>query len=202
MSVPNCGPLNCSGCCRLDGTCAGGYSGNECGHGGTLCENCGSTGGVCQSGACYGGGTPTSCPATYPGCSPATTNPAPVTLLGACPPDILITGQKICSGSSSACGVWFQTLKGTQPKCYDCLLPFTGPKALGTCLQPYVDPSCDHDLACSLDCINVACGQCTDASKQQCQDGVWNGSCAGYVAGIYCAVNGYNKAPFCNPDVD
>ncbi len=203
--VPNCGPLNCAGCCRVNGTCASGYLGSECGHGGVLCENCSSTGGVCQNATCYGGGTPSNCPAAYPGCSPSSANPAPITKLGACPAQALLNGQKACAGTPTpaSCGTWFANLQNKNPECYACLLPFTGPKAFGTCLQPYLDPSCDHDLSCSLDCQTVACAQCsTDTQKQQCQEGVFNGVCSGYIQGVYCAYAAFSQAPFCESTGD
>jgi hypothetical protein len=186
--------------------CENGYADNRCGHGGVLCENCTNTNGTCQSGTCAGG-NPANCPANYPGCSPNETNPQPIQALNACSPVTLKEGSVACTGdpTPAACSVWFQNLQTTSPDCYKCMLPFTGPKAVGTCLAPYLDVSCNHDLACSLDCYTVACSQCSAADQSLCQQNVWNpgSTCSGYTQGLYCMqAAAQGPGAFCVPTGD
>ena len=223
VTVPNCSPYNCAGCCSKSGTCEPGFVTAACGHGGTLCENCANTGGYCQSGSCTSGGaggsggswydggvggaggSSANCPANYPGCSPSASVPQPTKTLNACSAVDLKNGSVSCSGDPTppSCGLWYQQLKGTNPGCYTCLLPFTGPMAFGSCLAPFLTAGCNHDLACSLDCQQVACAQCDDATKQACQDGVWSGTCAGYTQGLWCAQTALQgQGAFCQPTGD
>jgi hypothetical protein len=162
------------------------------------------TGTTCQNGACSGGSS-SSCPVSYPGCSPAANIPQPLTLLNSCSPIDLKNALVNCGGSTTppSCGVWFNQLQFSSPACYKCLLPFTGPKAFGTCLAPYLDPGCNHDLACSLDCQAVACGQCTQAELSACQQSVWSSACGGYLQGLYCAEAAMQgPGSFCSPTGD
>ncbi|MBI5537396.1 MAG: hypothetical protein HY898_32030 [Deltaproteobacteria bacterium] len=204
VTVPNCGPSNCAGCCTKGGVCQNGYADNHCGHGGVLCENCTNSGGSCINSTCSGGSA-SNCPASYPGCSPNASSPQPVKTLNSCSPVDLKNVYANCTGTPTppSCGAFIAQLKTTNQACYNCLLPLTGPQALGTCLAPYTDAGCNHDLACSLDCNQVACAQCDAFNQQQCEQNVWTGTCAGYTQGLFCAQSALQgPGAFCAPTGD
>jgi hypothetical protein len=45
----SCSPVNCSGCCDIDGICQAGFSPSACGEGGDSCQNCSALGGTCNA---------------------------------------------------------------------------------------------------------------------------------------------------------
>jgi hypothetical protein len=202
--VPNCGPGNCSGCCTLGGQCRPGQSNTQCGKLGVVCENCLQTGGSCIGGSCSG---QPNCPAPYQGCPSYLSTPKPVQSLGVCPQSELDQMKAMCTGDPPppSCQDWFQKEQVANPGCYKCLYQFLGPNGFATCLAPFLDPSCNHQLSCSLDCVSVACSQCTSQYQQQCQNDVFMGSgtCSGYMQGLYCAQTAINgPGAFCNSTGD
>ena len=72
---------------------------------------------------------------------------------------------------------------------------------MGTCVAPYLSDPCNHAYACTMDCLETACGQCAAGQQQQCNQSslMGTGVCSGYVQGYACytaAVQG--QASFCN----
>jgi hypothetical protein len=205
-TTQTCDPQNCRGCCRTDGVCGSGWTNDECGSGGVVCQNCVVFGGTCQNQSCTPGPTP-DCPAAYSGCPNYYRTSQPTTSLGVCQPYDLDALRDACNGTptSPSCGQWFQNEKATNPLCYTCVFQFTGTDAYAKCLAPYIRHTCNHELTCTLDCMNQACGQCSTQQVDQCQNDIFQGggTCSVYTQGIWCAQDAINqKAPFCGSGPD
>jgi hypothetical protein len=148
---------------------------------------------------CTGGAT---CPADYPGCNPGavTTPPFSAASCGSGELDALAAA---CTGggTSTACAQFFQRLLSANPRCYDCMLQFTGSDAYTRCVAPFLTQSCNHDLTCALDCSNVACDRCPTAQEGTCRQLAFDAGaqCNAWINGYYClqaALGG--PAEFCD----
>jgi hypothetical protein len=80
---------------------------------------------------------------------------------------------------------------------------YTELKGLLTCAASFVDPTCNHNIACTVDCAASTCIACTDpASNEQCQaQELQTGTCASLVttASPCLATALILQAQVCNP---
>lgn len=187
IDAATCGPWNCQGCCTANGTCVPGQSNLRCGVGGQQCTNCTTNNGTCDAGQCV---YPNSCPAAYGGCPSYESVTVPYTKPSACSQAVLDKAVAVCAGTPTppACGQYLLDLQQTDPACGQCIWQFTGPNAAATCVAPYLTDTCNHAVACTFDCLDVACSQCAIDQTQQCRDSaLWNsGTCSGYTQGAFC----------------
>ncbi|HEX4478109.1 MAG TPA: hypothetical protein VH142_23655, partial [Polyangiaceae bacterium] len=117
------------------------------------------------------------------------------TIAGACP------GKT----AGTACNAQIQSLVKSNPGCFDCMQQFLFDGAVVRCLAPFLSATCNHDLSCSTDCTNTACGQCAAANEGTCQTGAFQsgGECQGYVSGTFCAQAAFSgPGAFCNLSAD
>jgi hypothetical protein len=186
-SGPHCGPDNCAGCCTANGNCVSGAASNECGQFGKLCDNCQAKNQTCIGQVCSSGST---CPAAYPGCSPDALTP-PAVASNSCSLQELDGLEQACSGAppGPSCGQYYQSLLSSNPACYNCLLQFVGDTAYARCLAAFLTQDCNHSLTCAMYCSNTACGQCSGAQQESCQDQQFSsgGQCQPWVNGYFCA---------------
>ncbi len=197
----HCGPDNCAGCCDGTGQCRPGAANQFCGQYGKLCDNCSAKSKTCIGQVCSNGST---CPAAYAGCSPGKVTPPPASFK-ACNATQLATVGAACKGSggNSACGDAFQTLLGSDPGCYDCLIQFATEAAYVRCLAPFLSAACNHSLSCAVECSNTSCNACPANQEEQCRDGLFaqGGACRAYINGYYCAEAALSgPAQFCKFD--
>jgi hypothetical protein len=186
-----CGPANCAGCCRPDGTCDTlGITNDSCGQGGDLCASCTDSGSFCNPlvspRRCSASAS--TCPAPYGGCSASNAVP------------VIPTGQNVCSATalaaisfacatnpnSAACSAFFGFLPSA---CRQCLAPFRVPlselSGLYACASSFVSSSCRQAMGCSVDCVADSCAQCDPNAVSACRASVsTTGTCASYSASI------------------
>jgi hypothetical protein len=198
----HCGPDNCAGCCTATGMCRPGIGSASCGQYGALCDNCTAKSQTCQNQVCSNGST---CPAAYPGCSPAAATTPPFSS-SSCSGTDLTSLATACAGANpgAACATFLQRLLQSNPSCYDCVLQFTGEDAVVRCVAPYLTNQCNHDLTCAVDCSNTSCNQCPAGQSEACRNqtfGTQGGQCQSWINGYYClqaALGG--PAQFCDFD--
>jgi hypothetical protein len=185
---PNCGPSNCLGCCTIDGTCVVGNSNNDCGVGGTACQDCGAQNLSCVNSACHS--TTTTCsPSPYAGCPSDLISVAPVTSLGSCSKDDLAAMEKFCNNDSSFV-TCIQTLKQysiDHPGCGKCAIQFATPRLQAICSAAFVDKSCNHTLTCGVDCLVTSCNSCPNSELDQCYQQTAESACPELTSGSDCA---------------
>ena len=201
---PHCGPDNCGGCCAANGTCRAGDAAASCGRFGAQCESCTAAGQTCQSGAC--GVTGATCPAPYAGCNPGSLTPPPAQSTS-CTSGDLATIAGACPGKTAGtkCTAEIQSLVMSNPGCFDCMQQFLFDGAVVRCLAPFLSATCNHDLSCSTDCTNTACGQCAAADQGTCDKDAFQsgGECQAYVSGTFCAQAAFSgPGAFCNLAAD
>jgi hypothetical protein len=202
---PHCGPDNCAGCCDATGICRPGSASNNCGQFGKLCDNCTAKGQTCAGQVC---GTGSNCPAAYGGCAPNLVTP-PAFSSKSCNQAQLSDVAAACQGQGNPnCGDAFQSLLGSDPGCYDCLIQFGTDLAYVRCLAAFLTQNCNHALTCASQCSQTACGNCPSEQQQEnCSDTVFGqgGMCRSYINGYFCAQAALNgPAAFCefqNDDV-
>jgi hypothetical protein len=172
--VQKCGPSNCAGCCRPDGTCDGlGSNNNSCGQGGVACDNCSATGSFCNGlvvpRRCND--DQSTCPAPYNSCAPGITMPATPQLQNVCTDANLDTLALACAGGADtiACGIAVAALPAA---CRTCIAPFNHPfeqnTGLFACAASSVSTSCRRAMGCSDDCAQTSCSQCLATSENSC----------------------------------
>jgi hypothetical protein len=62
--------------------------------------------------------------------------------------------------------------------------------------------TCNHELACLVDCVGTTCAQCQSQSAQsQCQAQAPTAECSGFSSGATCAQTALTSGPgaFCAP---
>ena len=202
-----CGPANCPGCCRSDGTCdALGITNDSCGQGGGLCASCTQSGTTCNvlSFPRRCSASSSTCPAPYGGCSASNGVPS------------LPTGQNVCSGtalaaisfacatnpSSTACAAVFGFLPAA---CRQCLTPFRVPfgelSGLYACASSFVSASCRQSMGCGLDCAADSCAQCDASAVSSCRTSVnTTGACASYSASVALCAGTTLLTGLCSPN--
>jgi hypothetical protein len=207
-----CGPGLCDGCCDASGACRDGFVDGECGSGGSACVDCAAGGSTCDETVSPRVCTnqQSTCPALYPSCPPGVTTPPPALHPNACDANALAQASAACAGgaTSFACLAFFQAERtngdgGTA--CAACLQPFDVPFADGDgiylCAAPFVDPSCNRDTGCYLDCETKSCRECVPAEVVPCETGQRTANCAIYANGLACVQTALGaSAAFCNPD--
>jgi hypothetical protein len=187
----HCGPDNCGGCCTANGQCVNGQNNARCGLYGDLCDNCSTKNQTCQNSACGNPGA--TCPAPYAGCNPGVLTPPPTPTQNCSDADLASVVQA-CKGTppgqtSQACQNGLAALLRSSPGCFDCLQQFTNTGGVASCLAPFINSSCNHDLTCSLACGDAACGSCPAGDQSTCRNGAFtaSGTCSSYVNGTFCA---------------
>ncbi len=199
VDAGTCGPWNCQGCCTAAGVCVSGQGNQRCGVGGQQCVNCTTNGGTCDAGQCV---YPNTCPAPYGGCPSYETVTPPYTKTNVCSQDTLNKVVMACAGTPTppGCELLLSSLQQSDPACGQCLWQFVGPNAPATCVAPYLSDTCNHQVACTFDCLNVACAQCPTDQSQTCRDDALasGGTCAGYTQGALCYQSALQQASFCN----
>jgi hypothetical protein len=200
-SGTHCGPDNCAGCCTANGLCRPGSGSANCGQFGALCDNCVAKGETCQNRVCSDGSV---CPAPYPGCSPGSLTPPPVSSRSCSNAELERLAQA-CAGQSPgpACTRYFESLLRSNASCYDCMLQFAGPDAYTRCVAPFLTPGCNHDLTCAIDCSDASCSGCSASNEASCQARVFeqDGACRPWTNGYFClqaAIEGPGR--FCDFD--
>jgi hypothetical protein len=203
--------LNCQGCCDSAGNCLGGFLDNQCGSFGATCADCT---GLSPPSTCATNLSPRTCtsqqmqcPTPYPGCAPTLTEPILTKQPGACTKPDLQQAAAACSAGAhtSACGSFFQFEFQQNPNCGNCLQPFdydfTEGSGIIECAAPYVDPTCNHNGACFLDCYNQSCFSCPDQTTfAQCQMQILSGQCSSYYQAEQCVTTALGgPASACNP---
>jgi hypothetical protein len=208
--TPKCDATSCpAGCCDTSGTCQGGFLDNLCGDNGMSCQNCLAIGSTCDVNV-----TPRTCvseqmqcPSQYGGCNPSLMEQGPP-FEKVCPAADLQNAAAACaSGAQSVgCQAFFSFEEQQRPGCAACLQPFdydfSASLGIINCVTPYLSSTCNHELACFVDCAGSTCAQCPDqASMQQCQNGAGQAQCSSFSSGAACATQALFGGPgsFCAP---
>jgi hypothetical protein len=203
----------CAGCCDSAGNCLGGFLDKQCGSFGSTCEDCTalSPASTCDTALnqrmCVS--QQMQCPAPYPGCSPNLTQPIPVTQSGACSTSDLQQAAAACASGAmtTACQQFYQFEFQQNQNCGSCLsqfdYDFNQNVGVITCAATFLDPTCNHNSACLLDCTNQACGQCPDQTtfgQCQTQTQASSGECSSYYQAEQCVTKALaGPASVCNP---
>jgi hypothetical protein len=203
--------MTCSlGCCDASGICQDGFLDDQCGSGGTTCQNCASANETCGVDT-----TPRSCttqastcPASFSQCTPGTTTPVPVNQPGVCTAQDLNEAQAACAtgADSAGCAAFLATLNANGASgCASCLAPFIVPFAEETgiflCVAPFVDASCNVDTGCFTACETASCSQCPAGQAASCQQQATVGTCGTYQEEAACTVSALaSTAAFCDPN--
>jgi hypothetical protein len=190
---PRCTPANCGGCCDQNQNCQGGFTPTVCGQGGSGCVDCTLSGSTCDVSV-----TPrvcqnmqNQCPSTYAGCPNGLSTPVQRFNQGVCSQNELQNGSSACSAGahSTACQSFFSFEQMQNPSCAKCLsnfdFDFLELKGILECVSPFVNATCNHDIACLFDCATSSCLKCPDPpSTTQCQGQAVNGSCGGFAMNV------------------
>jgi hypothetical protein len=191
----------------------GGFLDNQCGSFGGACQDCTKLSPPSTCDTSLNPRTCTSqqmqCPTPYAGCSPSLTEPVQTTQHGACTGSDLKQAAAACASgaNTAACQSYFQFEFQQNQTCYNCLTPFDFDFSQNTgviaCAAAYLDPTCNHNSACLLDCSNQSCAACPDpTTTAQCQTQIdaTSGQCSSYYQAEQCvntALSG--PASVCNP---
>jgi hypothetical protein len=186
---PACTPQNCAGCCDPSGICEAGFLDTACGQFGVACSDCTSRLLACDDNAspraCT---TPQAlCPAPYGGCAPGLQVFAQQTHQGVCSVNELANAGEACSlgAHTQSCASFFSFESSSSPACAQCLSAFDFDyvelKGILACVAPFVDPSCNHNIACVNDCAASSCMACSGAANNlACQtQELASGGCSG-----------------------
>jgi hypothetical protein len=207
---------SCIGCCDSSGACQPGFIDTQCGGSGASCVDCTKKMPAvkCDSKAqppgC--GQQPVSCPGTYAGCAAGSTI-TPTTAAKACSSNDLQNASAACANGwdSTACYNFFSYEQTQNFSCSQCLSQFwfgqtylfTWSFGVDACLQPFLDPTCNHAAHCSDDCLNNACQGCyTSAEEAQCftTASAAAGVCSTYSQAAACTSSALAGAgAVCNP---
>ena len=203
---------SCTGCCDVSGNCQLGAIDAECGQVGSACQDCTS---LNPPSTCDLSVSPrtcasqqTTCPAPYPGCPLALQTPSPVRQM-VCSPNDLQNAAAACTGGAHTlpCLTYL-----TFDLCGFCLAQFdydfVTQVGISACVAPYLDATCNHNSACSADCVVQSCDACLDpaanagarASTTGCDTQVQAGACAAYFQADQCVTQALDgPAAVCNP---
>jgi hypothetical protein len=217
--IPDSGPdvslcsLNCQGCCDSAGNCLGGFLNNQCGSFGSTCQDCTTLSPPSTCDTSLSPRTCTSqqmqCPSPYTGCPPSLTEPVLTEQKGACTTMDLQQAAAACAAgaNSTACQSFFQFEFQQNQVCYNCLQPFdfdfSQNSGVVACAAASLDPTCNHNSACFLDCYNQSCAACPDQTTFgtcEMQVVATSGQCSSFYQSEQCVNTALaGPASFCNP---
>jgi hypothetical protein len=205
-----CGPDTCAGCCDPFGACLPGFLDTQCGDTGSACQDCTT---LVPPSTCDVSLSPRvctsqqqQCPAPYGGCDPAL-------LVQTQPPQKVCSAGELqnaaagCSGGAytAGCNAFYQFESQSNGACANCLQPFDFDFAdlsgLAACAAPSLDPTCNHNAACFLDCSNQTCSNCPDdPTTTQCQAQVRTGQCGVFAQNATCVLpSAFPPGSLCSP---
>jgi hypothetical protein len=184
---PPCSSANCAGCCDGNGNCQAGFLDTACGQNGAGCTDCTGSGSMCDVNitprACLN--MQDQCPSNYAGCAAGLVTPGEKLGQNICSGTDLQNAGSACSAGAhtTACNSFFAFETGQNPACAQCLstfdFDFTELKGVLECVSPFVNATCNHDIACLFDCASQACDRCPDPqATTQCQGQAINGTCS------------------------
>jgi hypothetical protein len=108
--------------------------------------------------------------------------------------------------NTAGCQAFFQFEKQQHPQCGSCLAPFDFDfsAALGivNCTLPFMNTTCNHNVACLVNCATTTCSQCMgQAAISQCESAAPTGQCSSFNSGVMCvdAAITSGMGAFCAP---
>jgi hypothetical protein len=125
-----------------------------------------------------------------------------------CPATDLTNAVEACqAGAKSAgCVAFFQFEQKQHPACAACLAPFdydfTQYLGIIDCVTPFLTSTCNHELACLVNCVDTTCAQCQgQGAVSQCQSEAPGLQCSSFQSGANCVTAAVTSGPgsFCAP---
>jgi hypothetical protein len=131
------------------------------------------------------------CPSNYGGCPSGLSTPVQPFSQGVCSSTDLQNASSGCSAGAhtTACQSFFSFEQMQNPACAKCLgafdFDFLELKGILECVSPFVNATCNHDIACVFDCATTSCQKCPDPQAvTQCQGQAINGTCSSFATSL------------------
>ena len=198
----------CSGCCDANGNCQTGEADSQCGDLGRDCEDCTR---LTPPSMCFAAISPractsqqTICPGVYTGCPSALQQMVPVPQTVCSAGDLMNADMACADGAQTdGCSAFFASSLPS-PACLSCLQPFAfdfvQQAGILACVAPFVDATCNHNSACTVDCIAQSCSNCPDTTLTiLCDTQVPSGTCSTFASDACVSQALGGSAIVCNP---